>query len=176
MKYGFPGNENVYIRDKYVFSYSFKHKQPNWVMEVCPTLIIAHRSTEEFRRSGYDRGHLAAYANHTSNYDKNCTTFFLSNISPQVGVGFNRNIWEQLESHVRLMRASTYEELYACSGMLFVPNKDAKPVVTYEVIGQNRVSVPTHFFKVILGIKKHKIYEIQTNTISWEFIKYDVDG
>lgn len=35
--------------------------------------------------SGYDRGHLAAAANHRSSQDSMCATFFLSNMSPQVG-------------------------------------------------------------------------------------------
>lgn len=38
-----------------------------------------------FRKSGYDRGHLAAAANHRSSQDSMCATFFLSNMSPQVG-------------------------------------------------------------------------------------------
>ena len=38
-----------------------------------------------FRKSGYDRGHLAAAANHRSSQDSLCATFFLSNMSPQVG-------------------------------------------------------------------------------------------
>lgn len=37
------------------------------------------------RMSGYDRGHLAAAANHRSSQDSMCATFFLSNMSPQVG-------------------------------------------------------------------------------------------
>ena len=38
-----------------------------------------------FRKSGYDRGHLAAAANHRSSQNSMCATFFLSNMSPQVG-------------------------------------------------------------------------------------------
>ena len=37
------------------------------------------------RGSGYDRGHLAAAANHRSSQNSMCATFFLSNMSPQVG-------------------------------------------------------------------------------------------
>ena len=39
-----------------------------------------------FRKTGYDRGHLAASANHRLSQEANCQTFFLSNISPQVGM------------------------------------------------------------------------------------------
>jgi hypothetical protein len=37
------------------------------------------------RKTGYDRGHLAASANHKLSQEVNCQTFFLSNICPQVG-------------------------------------------------------------------------------------------
>jgi DNA/RNA endonuclease G (NUC1) len=41
----------------------------------------------------YDRGHLAPAANHKISQDAMRDTFVLSNISPQVGKGFNRDYW-----------------------------------------------------------------------------------
>ena len=49
------------------------------------TLIVINLVVGIFRKSGYDRGHLAAAANHRSSQDSMCATFFLSNMSPQVG-------------------------------------------------------------------------------------------
>lgn len=44
-------------------------------------------------------------------------------------------------------------QAWICTGPLFLPQRDpssGKVMVKYEVIGRNHVSVPTHFFKVIL--------------------------
>ncbi|KAF0988357.1 hypothetical protein HZS_5895 [Henneguya salminicola] len=206
MKYGYPGNENIYFRDKYVFSYNYKHKQPNWVMESIHSRVFHDYDTFNrrssckfipdpailpmfssqlkdflyfkyfnwFRNSGFDRGHLAAYANHMSNYDDNCSTFYLSNVSPQIGVGFNRNIWEQLESHARLIKKMKYKKLYTCTGPLFISKFLIKPkffsdpkkcLIYYNTIGKNQVSVPTHFFKIILGVANNKVYEVEVSIL-----------
>lgn len=51
----------------------------------------------DYKKSGYDRGHLAAAGNHKMSQNHVQQTFYLSNISPQVGVGFNRDSWNRLE-------------------------------------------------------------------------------
>jgi len=47
-------------------------------------------SLADFRGSGYDRGHLAPAADHRRSQREMDETFVLSNVSPQVGDGFNR--------------------------------------------------------------------------------------
>lgn len=64
---------------------------------------------------GYDRGHLAAAGNHPLTEEDMKRTFVLTNISPQVGVGFNRDIWNVLETYVRY-RAKRARNLWACTG------------------------------------------------------------
>lgn len=74
----------------------------------------------DYKRSGYDRGHLAAAGNHKGN-QKHCEeTFYLSNMAPQVGVGFNRDYWNKLEKHVRKL-TKTYTNVYCCTGPLYLP-------------------------------------------------------
>uniref|UniRef100_A0A915ENQ1 Endonuclease n=1 Tax=Ditylenchus dipsaci TaxID=166011 RepID=A0A915ENQ1_9BILA len=48
-----------------------------------------------------DRGHLAAAGNHRKSRNSIDQTFFLTNMSPQVGRGFNRDKWNDVEIHVR---------------------------------------------------------------------------
>jgi endonuclease G len=102
---------------------------------------IFRNTIKDFHRSGYDRGHLAPAADHPE-------TFFLSNISPQ-NPNFNRGYWKRLEKHVR-----DYTKLYTSvdifTGPLFLPvaTDDGEKWVKYQVIGENEVAVPTHFFKV----------------------------
>lgn len=49
----------------------------------------------------YDRGHMAPAANHRNSAVAMGDTFYLSNIAPQVGTGFNRDYWARLEKMVR---------------------------------------------------------------------------
>uniref|UniRef100_A0A915EQ98 Endonuclease n=1 Tax=Ditylenchus dipsaci TaxID=166011 RepID=A0A915EQ98_9BILA len=53
----------------------------------------------DYLRSGYDRGHLAAAGNHRKSRNSIDQTFFLTNMSPQVGRGFNRDKWNDVEIH-----------------------------------------------------------------------------
>lgn len=46
---------------------------------------------QDYFRSGYDRGHMVPAADAKSSQEAMDETFFLSNIAPQVGVGFNRH-------------------------------------------------------------------------------------
>ncbi|VDK81341.1 unnamed protein product [Anisakis simplex] len=61
---------------------------------------------DDYQRSGYDRGHLAAAGNHRRTQNAIDQTFLLSNMSPQVGRGFNRDKWNELERYVRPLTGS----------------------------------------------------------------------
>lgn len=80
-------------------------------------------------------------------------TFLLSNMSPQVALGFNRGYWAYLEHFVRSL-TSTFDDVYVFTGPLYLPKleDDGKMYVKYQVLGSN-TAVPTHFYKVILGVK-----------------------
>ncbi|XP_060524645.1 endonuclease G, mitochondrial isoform X2 [Cylas formicarius] len=94
----------------------------------------------------------AAAGNHKSHQKHVEQTFFLSNMAPQVGKGFNRDSWNRLEKHVRKL-TRVYSNVYCCTGPLYLPRResDGKYYVKYEVIGSNHVAVPTHFYKVVVG-------------------------
>ena len=67
-------------------------------------------------------------------------SFYLSNISPQ-NPAFNRGIWRELESKVRSW-AVKHDEIWVVTG----------PVLSGDLkkIGDNQVSVPNYYYKVIL--------------------------
>lgn len=52
----------------------------------------------DFKASIYDKGHMAAAANHKGNPTEYEETFVMTNVSPQVGIGFNRHYWNSLEN------------------------------------------------------------------------------
>ena len=51
----------------------------------------------DYKGSGFDRGHMAAAADMKQSQHAMDSTFFLSNMCPQVGAGFNRDYWARFE-------------------------------------------------------------------------------
>lgn len=174
MKYGFPGLDNVRSYQDYVLSYDRRNRVAHWVFEHLTSETIKpndnvdrskcdfkadesihpffRSENTDYKRSGYDRGHMAAAGNHRLHQTHCDETFFLSNMAPQVGKGFNRDSWNRLESYVRKL-TKVYPNVYCCTGPLYLPKREAdgKMYVKYEVIGANTVAVPTHFYKVVVG-------------------------
>lgn len=182
-KYGLPSKDNLRIFNDFVLSYDRRLRSPSWVIEhMTPEKLKDRELTNrnrsrfyedpaiheyfraknvDFTNSGYDRGHMAAAANHKLSQEDLDQTFAYSNISPQVPE-FNRGGWEKLERYVRYL-AKRSKELYVVTGPLYLPLKarDGNLYVTYRVLGNNHISVPTHHFKVIL-------YETKDNRMALE--------
>ncbi|XP_041972021.1 endonuclease G, mitochondrial [Aricia agestis] len=174
MKYGFPGLDHVRSYDDFVLSYDRRTRVPHWVFEhitkdhvkkndeidrskcdfaADESIHPFFRSqNSDYKGSGFDRGHMAAAGNHRLAQKDVAQTFYLTNIAPQVGEGFNRHAWNRLEKHVRKL-TKVYDHVFCCTGPLYLPRKesDGKSYVKYQVIGANTVAVPTHFFKVVVG-------------------------
>jgi endonuclease G len=107
----------------------------------------------DYFRSGYDRGHQVPAADCKFSQEAMDDTFYLTNMCPQVGEGFNRDYWSHLESFCRRL-TSKYPSVRIVTGPLYLPKQhpDGKWRVTYEVIGNPpNVAVPTHFYKVIVA-------------------------
>lgn len=109
----------------------------------------------DYSGSGFDRGHLAPSADQTVDEELQRQTFYLSNMAPQVGINFNRHIWAQLEGQARVwLRARGGG--FIITGPLFWDPAEEDPstadgFVDYEVIGPGSVSVPTHFYKIVVA-------------------------
>jgi endonuclease G len=196
MRFGFPGLDTVRSHSDYVLSYDRRNRVPHWVFEHITKESIdkvegVERSKADFKEdqsvheyfrsknsdykySGYDRGHMAPAGNHRRNQEMCNETFLLSNMAPQVGRGFNRDKWEHLERYARKM-TKLYKNVYICTGPLYLPKKevDGKMYVKYEVIGSNQVSVPTHFFKVIVGESEDHQLEMEAFVLPNQVIPDD---
>ena len=143
----------------YLLSYDEQHEQAEWVAyELTPSEVKgSYDRTDNFRRdpkvetgsatladyrgSGYDRGHLAPAADMSYSRTAMSQSFYLSNMTPQEA-GFNRGIWRQLESQVR--------EWTRNNGSIYVATGPVLSGRYKEEIGPNDLSVPTHYYKVIL--------------------------
>ncbi|KAF8126515.1 hypothetical protein EV363DRAFT_1452894 [Boletus edulis] len=114
---------------------------------------IFRAKLQDYFRSGYDRGHMVPAADAKTSQDAMDETFLLSNIAPQVGVGFNRHYWAYVEDWCRRLTKS-FSDVYVFTIPLYLPHKhpDGKWRVSYEVIGSPpNIAVPTHFAKVVLA-------------------------
>ena len=105
-----------------------------------PLVKTGTADDQDYSRSGYDRGHMAPAADMGWSVTAMEESFYYSNMSPQEP-GFNRGIWKRLEELVRTW-AVDYQKVYVVTG----------PVLTVglNTIGENHVSVPKFYYKVIL--------------------------
>ncbi len=153
----------------YTLCYNEEHEQPDWVAyeltreEVYgaedraddfrpdPTVKTGSATLDDYRGSGYDRGHLIPAADLKWSAEAMSDSFYLSNMSPQ-DPQFNRGIWGTLEGVVRNF-AATEGNVYVVTG----------PVLTdgpYSTIGKNNVSVPKRYYKVVLDYTEPEIKAI----------------
>ncbi|MGL4348627.1 MAG: DNA/RNA non-specific endonuclease [Chlamydiales bacterium] len=111
---------------------------------------IVRSTLEDYKKSGFDRGHLAPSADRTYDCGVLQEVFYLSNMSPQLH-SFNSGHWEKLERYVRAL-TNQYDKVHVFSIPLYLPRQEGdKKYVHYQVIGENNVAVPTHFAKVIFA-------------------------
>lgn len=160
----YSDDDQIIRHTAYTISYSGQHRQPYWVayeLTEAMTRSIVKRSdkfipdpqvdeypstNEDYRKSGYDRGHLVPAGDMGYSETTMRESFFLSNMSPQVPA-FNRGIWKKLETLVRSWVSEDSVLFISAGGML---DQSA------GTIGKNRVTVPERYFKVVLTIKDQK--------------------
>ncbi len=153
----------------YTVSYNYDWKIPNWVAyeladwevegevprydrfkpdPMVPQNVTA--TTNDYKYSGYDRGHMAPAADMKWDEQAMKESFYLSNICPQ-NPNLNGGVWKDLEEQVR--------DLASQKGRIFVV---CGPIVndTLNTIGENKVVVPQAFFKVLLQEENGEIHTI----------------
>ncbi|KAL6870046.1 nuclease [Amphichorda felina] len=175
-EYGFPGPiSDIANRSALISSYDRRLRNPQWVVEHITPASLAMREGDrkhssfleddavpakfrallkDYFRSGYDRGHQVPAADAKWSQKSMDETFYLSNMCPQVGEGFNRDYWAHFEDFCRRLTVR-YPSVRIVTGPLYLPRKDPadnKWYVKYEMIGSPpSVAVPTHFYKVIFA-------------------------
>jgi endonuclease G len=141
----------------FTLSYIEEHEQAEWVCyKLLPEMFMGTaKRTNNFRsdvsvssnsaalsdyyKTGYDRGHLVPAGDMRIYKQSMSETFLLSNVTPQVP-SFNRDIWLELENLTRSW-CVLEKELIVVAGGVFHDN--------IGVIGENKVTVPGYYYKVI---------------------------
>ena len=117
-----------------------------------PQAPVGHRvEPSDYRRTGYDRGHMAPAGAMRWSEEAMSESFFMTNMAPQVGAGFNRGIWRSLERKMRQW-ACERGTLYVVTGSLY----EKRPVEQLVFDGNGDgvddngilVDVPSHFYKI----------------------------
>lgn len=159
---GIRGSQ-VYHYQHYSLSYNEDFEQADWVAYILtrdqlqqpwaervdnfrpdPTIGSGSATPNDYRGSGYDRGHMVPAADMAFDASAMDETFLMSNISPQAR-NFNQGIWRELEELTRDW-AKKFGRLYVVSG----------PVLSEQPKGyigrENEVAVPVAYFKVLLDL------------------------
>ena len=114
-------------------------------------LIIRNSATlEDYKKSGFDRGHLAPAADMKWSLQAMQESFYLSNMCPQ-DKSFNRGIWKKLEELVREW-AIVNKSIYITTGPILEEG--------LQTIGPNKIPIPKTFYKVILDYTQPEIKAI----------------
>lgn len=113
-------------------------------------IVTSSASLEDYKGSGYDRGHLAPARAMSYNQQSMSESFLMSNISPQKP-SFNRGVWKKLENQV-IRWSNLSDSLYVVTG----------PVLDSPLgsIGVNNVVIPRVYYKVIMKFSNNKISAI----------------
>ncbi len=117
-----------------------------------PDPLIARNSAtlDDYKKSGYDRGHLAPAADMKWSIQAMQESFFLSNMCPQ-DKSFNRGIWKKLEEEVREY-AKHNKQIKVVTGPILQEG--------LTVIGPNRISIPRYFYKALLDYSQPSVKAI----------------
>lgn len=157
-------NKEIIRHKAFILSYQEDYELASWVLHYLspdaasgtadrsntfmedPLVETGSAVTQDYARSGYDRGHLCPAGDFKNDQDLQNETFYMSNMSPQAP-DFNRGIWSDLEQRVRHW-AETRGGLIVVTGPIL---KEGLPVIGKR----NQIAVPESFYKIV--------YDPQTN-------------
>lgn len=160
--------EEIICHAGYCLSYDYNYKLAKWIAyeltleetqgtfarndKFKPDPLITRNSAQlaDYKKSGYDRGHLAPAADMKWSEQAMEESFYLSNMCPQ-DKSFNRGIWKKLEEQVRDW-AIQNKRIYIVTG----------PVLEQGLptIGANQIPIPKYCYKVLLDYTQPEIKAI----------------
>ena len=160
-------SEQIITHTGFALSFNKEHNAPNWVAwELTgqetegreprgdsflpdPNVSPRHQvTTEDYVRSGYDRGHMAPAADMKWSSKAMNDCFYMTNICPQDG-GLNSGSWQTLEKACRRW-AKQEGTIYIACGPVY------KNTQRKKIGNEHKISVPDGFFKVVLSLREGK--------------------
>ena len=158
--------EQIVVHTGYRLSFNRETLCPNWVAweltanetegsmqrsnDFRPDEMLPSRyqvTTDDYKHSGYDRGHMCPSADMKWSSTAQSECFFMSNICPQTHA-LNAGGWEKVERASRRW-AKRKGKVYIVCGPIF--NDSRKQLYIGKSV---KIRVPNAFFKVVLSLKK----------------------
>lgn len=154
-----PDSGYTVVHAAMVLNYNEKCEQACWVAHIIvpevatgkqrrtnnfredPLVLTGTANASDYRKSGFDRGHLAPSADFRWNFTALDESYYYSNIAPQ-RKELNRERWSELEDLLRQYVVQTNRPLYVVTGGILKGS--------LLTIGPNEVAVPEYFYKVAL--------------------------
>jgi endonuclease G, mitochondrial len=174
--WGVPQADLVLNRLGYVLGYDLERKLPRWVAyAIGPSEQSIPRTQKfladpaidfnmqarmsDYRGQGYDRGHMISPADL---FFKGPVTiqeaYYMSTVTPQTP-WLNRRLWRTLEIRVRKAVESRQQVAFIIAGPLFIKPEE-NPDFKFETIGDGRIPVPTHFFRIMAMMNSDQTLEV----------------
>ena len=117
-----------------------------------PRLPIDQNPTcDDYRGSGFDRGHMVPRSDMNRSLTALVNTFFLTNMTPQ-HPNVNQGAWARLEDWARAW-AKVSGAVHIISGSVFDDNEDQVPDAVADARlsqGASGAAVPSHYYKIVI--------------------------
>ena len=160
----------------YTVSFNTHHNNPNWVAweltareaegtgrrsnDFRPDPLLDERqqvTTEDYKGSGYDRGHMCPAADNKWDARAMTECFYMSNMCPQLHE-LNAGGWEPLEAACRRWATQEGSLLIVCGPVYdqeVKARQGQRSTRRMKSIGkEHRIDVPTGFFKCVMSLRK----------------------
>ena len=160
----------------YTVSFNTHHNNPNWVAweltareaegtgrrsnDFRPDPLLDERqqvTTEDYKGSGYDRGHMCPAADNKWDARAMTECFYMSNMCPQLHE-LNAGGWETLEAACRRWANQEGSLLIVCGPVYdqeVKARQGQRSTRRMKSIGkEHRIDVPTGFFKCVMSLRK----------------------
>ncbi|MGM8361493.1 DNA/RNA non-specific endonuclease [Flavobacterium sp. ARAG 55.4] len=128
------------LKKSYIKNSDFK--RPFFIED--PKVKTKSADWRNYKKSGFDKGHLCPAADMEFDIEAYNDTFYTSNISPQ-NHDFNAGIWNRLEQKVRFWAVENNGLIIVTGGVLKGSSKS---------VGKEKVIVPDYFYKILLKHSK----------------------
>ncbi|MET3667936.1 DNA/RNA non-specific endonuclease [Caulobacter sp. 1776] len=153
----------VVCRRGYALSFNKKTLNPDWVIERLTKaeligtaqrrdnfhkddLVPDSPTPEDYTNTGRDRGHQAPAADAKFSQPVMDDSFAMTNMSPQVGIGFNRGQWKYLEEAVRAwVLCGGREDIIVMTGPIYGDS--------VERFGPRKIWGPAAYYKIVYDVR-----------------------
>lgn len=158
--------EELIVREHYAFSYHVAYELSSFVAyqltreaamqseeqkgrnKEDKDVVTGTGDRKDYRKTGYAMGQLIPAENFAHEPETAGQLFLMSNIAP-MNPTFYTKTWKNLEKLIRAWAIQNETDFYIAAGPVL---SDAP----FGTIGDNKVSIPTRYYKVILDLKNER--------------------